>query len=273
MRGAGPPAAADRRGADRPARHRGHRHRHRGLGARCPTRPADPAERRLVRDALQGLTTRGRSFVAAGLAVLVAAVGDLAEGPAAGRRSCCSRCRWSAPWSWRGPATGCPPRRRLGVGAHRRRPGDVGDAAAGQHLPAADRACCWSRTTCPTSSAPGRGSSSTGSSRAAGARSPTPCAPTCAGATTLGPLSIRLTDPFGMCELQRSFSSRDTLVVTPPVQHAAGRRALRRVDGQRREPVPVARQRRRGRRRHPRVPPGRRPAPGALALDRAARAS
>jgi uncharacterized protein (DUF58 family) len=32
-------------------------------------------------------------------------------------------------------------------------------------------------------------------------------------------LTIRLTDPFGMCELQRSFSSRDTLVVTPPVQH------------------------------------------------------
>ncbi len=37
------------------------------------------------------------------------------------------------------------------------------------------------------------------------------------GRYSLGPLSIRLTDPFGMCELQRSFSSRDTLVVTPPV--------------------------------------------------------
>ena len=38
------------------------------------------------------------------------------------------------------------------------------------------------------------------------------------GRYPLGPLSIRLTDPFGMCELTRSFSSRDTLVVTPPVQ-------------------------------------------------------
>ncbi len=38
------------------------------------------------------------------------------------------------------------------------------------------------------------------------------------GRYPLGPLSIRLTDPFGMCELQRSFSARDTLVVTPPVQ-------------------------------------------------------
>jgi uncharacterized protein (DUF58 family) len=37
------------------------------------------------------------------------------------------------------------------------------------------------------------------------------------GRYSLGPLTIRLTDPFGMCELQRSFSSRDTLVVTPPV--------------------------------------------------------
>ncbi len=37
------------------------------------------------------------------------------------------------------------------------------------------------------------------------------------GRYNLGPLTIRLTDPFGMCELQRSFSSRDTLVVTPPV--------------------------------------------------------
>ncbi len=37
------------------------------------------------------------------------------------------------------------------------------------------------------------------------------------GRFTLGPLTIRLTDPFGMCELQRSFTSRDTLVVTPQV--------------------------------------------------------
>jgi uncharacterized protein (DUF58 family) len=33
----------------------------------------------------------------------------------------------------------------------------------------------------------------------------------------LGPLSLRLADPFGMCELQRSFTARDTLVITPRV--------------------------------------------------------
>jgi uncharacterized protein (DUF58 family) len=37
------------------------------------------------------------------------------------------------------------------------------------------------------------------------------------GRFPLGPLSIRLTDPFGMCELHRSFTTRDTLVVTPQV--------------------------------------------------------
>lgn len=37
------------------------------------------------------------------------------------------------------------------------------------------------------------------------------------GRYQLGPMSLRLTDPFGMCELQRAFSSKDTLVVTPAV--------------------------------------------------------
>ncbi|MGH8970238.1 MAG: DUF58 domain-containing protein [Actinomycetes bacterium] len=39
------------------------------------------------------------------------------------------------------------------------------------------------------------------------------------GRYQLGPLSIRLTDPFGMCELNRSFNRRDTLVVTPQVHN------------------------------------------------------
>ena len=38
------------------------------------------------------------------------------------------------------------------------------------------------------------------------------------GRYQLGPLAIRLTDPFGMCELQRSFAAKDTLIVTPPVE-------------------------------------------------------
>lgn len=37
------------------------------------------------------------------------------------------------------------------------------------------------------------------------------------GRFRLGPLTLRLTDPFGMCELTRSFASQDILVVTPRV--------------------------------------------------------
>jgi len=33
----------------------------------------------------------------------------------------------------------------------------------------------------------------------------------------IGPLSVRMADPFGLCELARSFSSSDSLVVTPAV--------------------------------------------------------
>ncbi len=35
------------------------------------------------------------------------------------------------------------------------------------------------------------------------------------GRYRVGPLSVRLTDPFGLCELARSFASSDELVVTP----------------------------------------------------------
>jgi len=37
------------------------------------------------------------------------------------------------------------------------------------------------------------------------------------GRFTVGPLSVRLTDPFGLCELTRSFATTDELVVTPVV--------------------------------------------------------
>ncbi|MEV4443019.1 DUF58 domain-containing protein, partial [Streptomyces sp. NPDC049577] len=37
------------------------------------------------------------------------------------------------------------------------------------------------------------------------------------GRFPLGPLQLRLTDPFGMCELTRSFSAQDTLTVVPRV--------------------------------------------------------
>ncbi len=37
------------------------------------------------------------------------------------------------------------------------------------------------------------------------------------GRFRVGPLSVRLTDPFGLCELSRSFATTDDLVVTPVV--------------------------------------------------------
>ncbi len=37
------------------------------------------------------------------------------------------------------------------------------------------------------------------------------------GRYSLGPLSVRLTDPFGMCELQRGFTATDMLTVAPAV--------------------------------------------------------
>jgi hypothetical protein len=37
------------------------------------------------------------------------------------------------------------------------------------------------------------------------------------GRFVLGPLGVRLGDPFGMCELQRAFTATDTLTVTPVV--------------------------------------------------------
>ncbi len=38
------------------------------------------------------------------------------------------------------------------------------------------------------------------------------------GRFPVGPLTVRLTDPFGMCELVRSFTSSDSFVVTPVVE-------------------------------------------------------
>jgi uncharacterized protein (DUF58 family) len=38
------------------------------------------------------------------------------------------------------------------------------------------------------------------------------------GQFLLGPLTVKLADPFGMCELTRAFRHRDTLIVTPVVE-------------------------------------------------------
>jgi uncharacterized protein (DUF58 family) len=37
------------------------------------------------------------------------------------------------------------------------------------------------------------------------------------GRYVIGPLSVRLTDPFGLCELERSFTATDELLVTPVI--------------------------------------------------------
>ncbi|GAC1440420.1 MAG: DUF58 domain-containing protein [Mycobacteriales bacterium] len=42
------------------------------------------------------------------------------------------------------------------------------------------------------------------------------------GRYTIGPLSVRLTDPFGLCELVRSFSSTNALIVTPVISTLPG---------------------------------------------------
>ncbi|MEU0336203.1 DUF58 domain-containing protein [Streptomyces sp. NPDC006193] len=58
------------------------------------------------------------------------------------------------------------------------------------------------------------------------------------GRYPLGPLQLRLTDPFGMCELARSFAAADTLTVIPRVEPLApvgfGGEAQGRGDGRQR---------------------------------------
>ena len=48
------------------------------------------------------------------------------------------------------------------------------------------------------------------------------------GRYPLGPLQLRLTDPFGMCELTRSFSAYDTLTVIPRIEALPPVRLTRR---------------------------------------------
>ena len=88
------------------------------------------------------------------------------------------------------------------------------------------------------------------------------------GRYEVGPLVVRLTDPFGLCELTRSFPSIDHLTVIPQVAPLPTVRLAGEYAGQRRQPGPVGGGARRGRRGHPGVPARRRPAPGALALHR-----
>ncbi len=78
-------------------------------------------------------------------------------------------------------------------------------------------------------------------------------------------MSVRVSDPFGLVELGRTFRTTVPLTVTPrtvPLPHDPARRRLDRV---RRQPAARLRDRQRRGRHRPRVPPRRRPAPGPLA--------
>ena len=182
-----------------------------GADARGParrlTRDADPETRPAMREALSGLTIRGRAFLAAGVTALVVRAGARPRRAAPGRRRC---------WS-------------LLPLVDRVLPGP-------QPLPARAGAVARPRPRCTRRPA-GHGSSST-SATTAGCRPgvllledqvpyvlgtrprfvvdrmgpgwrahgrATRCAPTCAAATEVGPMRVRLSDPFGLVELDRTF--------------------------------------------------------------------
>ena len=168
-----------------------------------------------MRDALQGLTTRGRSFVAAGFAVLIAAIATsqkdllrvsillLALPIVSALVVARTRYRLSS-------------RRRLSSAR----------AAAGQESAVTLRLDNISRLPTGLLLVEDKVPYVLGSRprfvldrvEPRGRREVTYTVRSdVRGRYSLGPLTIRLTDPFGMCELQRSFSSRDTLVVTPQV--------------------------------------------------------
>ena len=78
-------------------------------------------------------------------------------------------------------------------------------------------------------------------------------------------MTVRVSDPFGLVELGRAFHT--TVAADRHPAHGAAARdpARRRLDRVRRQPAPGLRHRQRGGRDRARVPPRRRPAPGALA--------
>ena len=169
-----------------------------------------------MRDAFQGLTTRGRSFVAAGVAVLVAAAATAAEDLLRIAVLLISLPLISA-------LVVARTRYRLSSGRRLWSP----RTAAGQESAVTLRLDNISRLPTGLLLVEDRVPYVLGSRprfvldrvEPRGRREVTYTVRSdVRGRYQLGPLSIRLTDPFGMCELTRAFSSRDTLVVTPPVQ-------------------------------------------------------
>ncbi len=251
--GAGPPAPGHRRGADRPPWCSADRGGHRG---------ADPAAGRWLRrratgdgmrQALRGLTTRGRCFLGAGgasalcallfgqrdllrVAVLVAALPLVSAVVVARTRYRIASSRRLEP-------------ARAPVGSDARvvlRLENVSRLPTGLLL-LEDRIpyVLGARPRFVLDRVEPRGTRDVAYSLRSEVR----------GRFALGPLSIRLTDPFGMCELVRSFTSTDDVRRHPGGRDAARAAAGRGLGRQRRVQGPLDRLCRRGRRRHPRVPP------------------
>ncbi len=61
------------------------------------------------------------------------------------------------------------------------------------------------------------------------------------GRFEIGPLVVRLTDPFGLCEMTRSFPSVDRLVVIPQIVTLPMMRLAGEYAGQGREPRALGR--------------------------------
>lgn len=141
---------------------------------------AERDEKGGIRTALAGLTTRGRSFLAAGVAAAVCAyvlgqsdllrVGLLLSVLPLVCATVLYRTRYRVSGSRRLSPRACPQAARPGC------------TCAWTTSPGCPPACSCSRTGCPTSSARVPASCWTGSNRAAAARCPTGSAPTCGAA-------------------------------------------------------------------------------------------
>ena len=216
-----------------------------------------------MREALAALTVRGRAFLAAGITTVVAR--DRARAFLA----------WSASACWSRSCRCSPPVDRPLPLPPRARPHASAPAARGRRQPATvelkspttaarPRACCCSRSDSPTSSAPGRASSSRASGTAGAGTSTTRCARTCAASSRsarCGPGHRPLRPPRARPHVPR----HDAGSPSPRARAPAAHPARWRLDRLRRQPAPRLRHRQRGGRHGPGVPPRRRPAARPLA--------
>ncbi len=180
-----------------------------------------------MRAALSGITPRGRALLAAGhrVGLRVSSASRTCCGSAAAGRAAAARggVRRAAAASYRlGLVRSVS---RAAVAGRGQQPRVA--AAAGRTLARLPTGpCCW-RTSCPTRWAPGRASWSTdGSARWAPARWPTRSAPTSRGRFPVGPMTVRLTDPFGLVRADPGLPRHRRHLVVTPRSAAAPRSAL-----------------------------------------------